>query len=402
MSQILAQPPLSPREPWSVWVMGASQSQRSAQGSTTALEPLNAPPEQWPAAQEVVLMVPASMLSWHCLTLPRLPAHRWKQALAGLLEDQLLADPDSIHLALAPNAQAGSPTCVAACDKAWLQESLQVLHAAGRSAHRIVPEFEPGDPAWLLVGQSESPQWVQIDPQGVQVLPLAEPARESLLSWIRATGDHGATVWAEPALAQMAQQALDRPAGLLPTAQRLRHALESAWNLAQFDLASTGTDRWRQRSASAWRAWLQAPAWRPLRWGLLALVLVQFVGIQAWSWRQSELSKNQQETLKSILRSTFPQVTVVIDPLAQMQREVKALGQASGIGLPGDLGVMLSALADVGAMSPRRLEYAGGQLQLSPWPLEPSEAAQVQAALALRGYQLEGAGEQWQMRVKSP
>ncbi|MCE2878676.1 MAG: hypothetical protein LW719_04470, partial [Comamonadaceae bacterium] len=83
-------------------------------------------------------------------------------------------------------------------------------------------------------------------------------------------------------------------------------------------------------------------------------------------------------------------------------REVKALGQASGIGLPGDLGVMLSALADVGAMSPRRLEYAGGQLQLSPWPLEPSEAAQVQAALALRGYQLEGAGEQWQMRVKSP
>ena len=165
---------------------------------------------------------------------------------------------------------------------------------------------------------------------------------------------------------------------------------------------AVGTDRWRQRSASAWRAWLQAPAWRPLRWGLLALVLVQFVGIQAWSWRQSALSKNQQETLKSILRSTFPQVTVVIDPLAQMQREVKALGQASGIGLPGDLGVMLSALADVGAMSPRRLEYAGGQLQLSPWPLEPSEAAQVQAALALRGYQLEGAGEQWQMRVKSP
>ena len=399
MKQILARPPLSPREPWSAWLMGEGPSARSAPGGDPT-QPLNSAPDQWPAAQELVLLVPAGMLSWHRATLPRLPAHRWRQALSGLLEDELLADPASLHLALAPGAQAGAATWVAACDRAWLTQALETLEAAGRPAQRIVPEFEPGQDAWVVLGPPEAAQLVQTGAQGVQVLPLPEPAGESLIAWAQLSGGQPPAIWADPAMAEQVQQALQRPAGLLPTAQRLRQALESDWNLAQFELARSGSRRWQQRAVRNWQMLRQSPAWRPVRWGLLALLLVQVLGLQAWIWRQS--AQAQHEEMKAILRSTFPQVGLIIDPLAQMQREVQSLSRASGTPQAGDLAVMLSQLAELGTAAPKRLDYSAGQLQLSDWPLQPAQVGELQSALTLRGYLLQASGANWQIKVKSP
>jgi hypothetical protein len=39
---------------------------------------------------------------------------------------------------------------------------------------------------------------------------------------------------------------------------------------------------------------------------------------------------------------------------------------------------------------------------LADWPIEPARAAQLQAALALQGYQLQASGAQWLMKVKAP
>lgn len=399
MNQILARAPLSPREPWSAWLMGERAGQHGA-----ALQSLDGEPAQWPAAQEVVLLVSAGMLSWHRVTLPRLPRHRWPQALAGLLEDQLLAEASSLHLAVAPETAPGLPTWVAVCDKAWLTQAVETLNAAGRSAQRIVPEFEPGAPSWQVLGPAQAAQLVLTGDDGVQVVPLPEPLGESLSAWTRlADGPAPAlapALWAEPAVADAVEQVLGRPAGLLPLAQRLRHALESQWNLAQFDLSASASKRLRQRALRGWNHWRQAPAWRPMRWGLAALLLLQLVAVQTWIWRQS--AQPQQEEMKAILRSSFPQVTLVIDPLLQMQREVEQLRRASGTASAGDLAVMLSVLAEGNAPPPRRLDYSAGQLQLNDWPLEPARAAQLQSSLALRGYQLQANGAQWLMKVKTP
>lgn len=365
------------------------------------MESLDPAPERWPDAQEVVLMVPARMLSWHRTTLPRLPASRWRQALAGLLDDQLLSDPARLHLALAPGSRPGTATWVAACDKAWLEQALQTLQAAGRSAHRIVPEFEPGESACMLIGQPEAGQWVQTSPDGVEVLPLpAQQARETLAAFLGAAGHQPAVVWAEPAMAELAQQIVSAPISLLPPSQRLRRALASPWNLAQFDLTASASHRWQHRLARSGRAWMHDPASRPLRWGLLALLLVQGVGMQAWIWKQS--GEDQHKESQAILRSTFPEVTVVIDPVAQMQRQVQALSRASAMVQPDDLGVMLSVLAEVAAVPPKRLEYSAGQLQLPDWPVQAEQIKELQSALALRGYELQASGAVWQMRVKTP
>jgi general secretion pathway protein L len=402
MRQILACPPLQPNHSWSAWLVNGRLGQPGAVGSAL-IEPLDAAPEQWPAAQEVVLMVPARMISWHRATLPRLTANRWRQALAGLLEDQLLSDPARLHLALAPGSRPGTATWVAACDKTWLEQALQGLQAAGRHADRIVPEFEPGEPVWLLLGQPEAGQLVQTGPDGVEVLPLppsAEQAREAVAAFLGPGNLVPPVLRAEPAMAELAQHIFKRPADLLPRSQRLQQALASPWNLAQFDLSSGPSNRWPYRLFRRVSAWLRGPSSRPLRWGLLVLLLVHWVGVQAWIWRQSD--QNPQEELRAILRSTFPQVTVVIDPLAQMQRQVQALRQASATALPDDLGVMLSVLAEARPVPPKRLEYSAGQLQLPDWSMQAAQARELQSALALRGYELHASGAVWLMRAKTP
>ena len=72
----------------------------------------------------------ATDLSWHRLTLPKAAAERLRAALAGMLEDALLADTEDLHLAVAPMPKAGQPTWVAACDHTWLTSQLMALEKA--------------------------------------------------------------------------------------------------------------------------------------------------------------------------------------------------------------------------------------------------------------------------------
>lgn len=402
MSLILACPPTDLREPWLAWLITAGL------GSAEGLRPsdaqrLDGGPQQWPAAQEMIVVVPAAMLSWHRAALPRLPRHRWPQALAGLLEDQLLNDTTQVHMALEPGAKGGAASWVAVCDKTWLLQTIALLEAAGRSVQKVVPEFEPGSAALYLTGQPEQAHLVQVDDQGVLVMPLPQPVRESLQNWASTLPSAGdAPLWAEPALADVAQEGLHRPAQLMSAAQRLWQAAQSPWNLAQFDLSSTAGGHWRQRLQRGWRqAWQSAP-WRPLRWGLLALILVQMLGLLAWAWQESRQQQARKNEVQAILRSTFPQVKLIVDPTLQMRREVQALALASGSPDAADLGVMLSVLAEAGAPAIQRLDYAAGQLLLGGWSVPADRLQAIESALALRGYTLQRQGQQWQMKLGSP
>ena len=399
MKLILAFAPTGADHGWSAWSVTAPPA-AGAGLSLEAAQRLDDSPSSWPTALAVVLVVPAARLSWHQVTLPRLPRPRWPQALMGLLEDQLLSEPSQLHMAVSPDAQAGSTTWVTVCDKAWLQQILAQLQASGHPVQRVVPEFEPGAPALHLTGQPEQAQLVHVDEQGVLVMPLGKPVREALQAWAPTLPDaHAASLRTEPALADAAQTGLHRPVELMHLAQRLWQAAQSDWNLAQFDLAaSQGPQRLRRVWAQAW----QAPTWRPLRWGLLALIVVQVLGLMGWAWQESARQRAQAQELQAILRSSFPQVKLIIDPLQQMRREVQALAQASGSPNTGDLGVMLSALAEAGAPPIKSLNYSSGQLQLDGWDLPAAQAAPLQAALALRGYRLQGQGQQWQLKGSAP
>ena len=126
-----------------------------------------------------------------------------------------------------------------------------------------------------------------------------------------------------------------RPAWLLRCAQ-------SDWNLAQFDLSLSAGVRRSQRLRRTLRQWRSAPAWRPARWGLAALVGAQLLGLNAAAWHERSLLSAKQEAVQQTLQTSFPQVTLVLDAPVQMQRELARLQQASArhARLDGQLGQM--------------------------------------------------------------
>jgi general secretion pathway protein L len=346
------------------------------------------------AGTEVVAVVPAAVLSWHRVELPKgtsASSPRLRAVLEGLLEDQLLDEPDTLHFALQPQASSSGPLWVAACDRAWLRSAVQVLETAERPAARIVPEFAPeGVPALYAQGDPQQPSLVVVSSEGVMILPLSSQALPLLPSLPEDT-----RCVAEPAVAALAEQVLQHPPVLQQAHQRWLQAAQSEWDLAQFEFSSSGRARALKKLGTAWADVLAAPQWRPARWGALLLVAVNLVGLNAWAWRERLALEEKREAIRRTLTQTFPHVKVVVDAPLQMEKEVAALRQATGATSGRDLEAMLGALST--ASPPTRvvsgLEFAQGELQVKGLAYTPEEARAVAATLKSQGFSANLRGE---------
>jgi len=339
------------------------------------------------AGAEVVAVVPADRLSWHRVELPKgttAGSPRLRAVLEGVLEDQLLDEPESLHFAVQPHAKAALPLWVAVCDRAWLRSALHVLEEAGRPVSRIVPEFAPeGEMVVYALGDpQQQPLLVAAGSEGVTVLPLASQS----LALLPALPEDTPCV-AEPLAAELAQQVLQRPPGLQQAPQRWLRAAQSDWDLAQFDLSSSGRARALKKLGTAWADLLAAPQWRPARWGAVLLLVLNLAGLNAWAWRERSALDDKREAVRRTLTQTFPQVKVVVDAPVQMEREVAALRQLTGATSGRDLEAMLGALGT--ASPPQRpvsaLEFANGELRLKGLAYSADEARNVAAALKAQG-----------------
>lgn len=339
------------------------------------------------AGAEVVAVVPAAMLSWHRTELPKgtsPSSPRLRAVLEGLLEDQLLDEPDTLHFALQPQVRAGVPLWVAACDRAWLRSALVVLEAAGRPVTRVVPEFAPEGEAMLYaLGDAQQAQLVHASADGVVMLPLA-PQSLSLLPPL----DEGVPCIAEPAVAGLAEQVVQRAPALQQATQRWLQSARSSWDLAQFEFSSSGRARAFKKIGTAWADLLAAPQWRPARWGAVLLVVANLVGLNAWAWRERSALEAKREAVRRTLTQTFPQVKVVVDAPVQMEREVAALRQLTGATSGRDLEAMLGALAT--AVPPQRpvnaMDFTSGELRIKGLALSADESRAVAGALRGQGF----------------
>jgi general secretion pathway protein L len=346
-------------------------------------------------AGDVVAVVPARALSWHRLELPRGTLarsagnpQRLRAVLSGLLEEQLLDEPEQLHFALAPDARADEPLWVAVCDRAWLRASLQALEAAQRPVSRIVPEFSPDmagqapAPALYVTDGLEPAQLVSPGAHGVTVLPLSA-ASVSLLAWPAED-----ELVAEPGVAALAEQLFKRRVSLQQSPQRWLQAAQSPWNLAQFDLASSGHARTLKRLASGWHAFLGAPQWRAARWSSVLLVAIHLLGLNAWAWKDKTVLDEQRAAIRATLTSAFPGVTVVVDAPVQMARAVADLRQATGAASGHDLEAILVNLSAVlpASRSLSAMEFAAGEARLKGLNLSAAEASSLAARLQARGY----------------
>lgn len=365
-------------------------------------------PEPTRPGGEVVAVVPARALSWQRVQLPPgLPlgagqqTPRLRSVLEGLLEDRVLDDAAQLHFAIEPGAHAGAPVWVAVCDRAWLREHLQALEAAGRRVARVVPEFAPGPtpsgrPELCALGTPEDACVVltgQGADLGVAVLPLSSMAMAlARAGTVAGTGpdeeDDAPLVRAEPAVAALAEQTLGQRATLHTASQRALEAARGDWDLAQFELASTGRTRALRKAGSVASALLHAPQWRAARWGAVLLVVAHLVGLNAWAWKERQTLAAKQTTVRTLLTQTFPKVQVVVDAPLQMERELAQLRQAAGSVSPRDLEPLLAAAGTAlpAGRQPTTIEYSPGELRLRGVALAPDEEPALSARLQAAGY----------------
>lgn len=345
-------------------------------------------------AGEVVAVVPPQALSWQRVNLPQGAlgqGPRLRAILEGLLEEHLLDDPIQLHFALQPGAHAGSAAWVAVCDRAWLRESLQALEAAGRPVDRVVPEYAPGPTA---SGQVECS--VQGTPDDARIV-LTGHGPHQTVAVMRLTaapallppgGSDAPPVMASPAVAEMAERLLGRPVQLQTTSDRQLAAARGDWDLAQFDLASTGHGRALRKAGSAANTFLRAPQWRAARWAVGLGLAVQVAGLNLWAWQDRQALAAKQAGVRAALTQTFPQVKAVIDAPVQMERELAQLRQLTGSLSRRDLEPLMAAVGAAlpAGRTPAQIEYAGGDLRLAGMEAAPDELAALNQRLAAEGY----------------
>ncbi len=376
-----------------------------------------------PRDDDVVLVLPPRAVSWHQLALPKVAAGKLRAVLDGMLEERLLGDTEQLHFALEPGGRPGRTVWVAACHKAWLQGWLRTLEAAGRPVTRIVPALAPlgqGTPQdagptdtpadvihWAHMG-AERPWLASASAHGVSCIPLRESATggpnepgpgaagpDATTTGPGVPGLHPETPpaqarWmADPAVVALAEQALGQRFELVPLSSWLLRSSQTSWNLAQFDLSLSSSSRRQQRWLQSLRQWRSAPAWRPARWGLAALVAMQLIGLNATAWYERRSLDRKEQAVRQTLQQTFPKVTLVLDAPLQMQRELASLLQANGALSAGDLEALLGALAQssTGApIAPRSIEFTPGEARFAAWSAPEEQLRQLQQTLERNGW----------------
>ena len=354
-------------------------------------------------AGEVVAVVPHSRLAWLRVQLP--PAShgpRLQSVLHGLLEDRLLDDPHQLHIVLDPASEAiariGGETLVAVCDKQWLREAIAPLQAAGLTVQRIVPELSPSEtPVLQVMGEPDHSQSLLCHAHGVTLLP------PNTAQWraFAELGQDDLQIQAEPAMVARVQSTLQRQPMLQSAAQRWVKSSQSAWDLAQGEWAQGRAQRAQRLVLSAWQTLRHAPTWKPVRWGVLALVALQVLGLNALAWRESSALNAQQASLQNILQTTFPSVTLVIDAPLQMQREVDALQQKSGAASSTDLEPLLAALARVlpAGQTPQQIHFANHALRVQGVTLDDNVAGMARLKTQDLGLRQDG-NDTWVLQAE--
>ncbi|WP_090142281.1 type II secretion system protein GspL [Limnohabitans sp. DM1] len=342
---------------------------------------------------EVVALVPAGALSWHRVTLPaglHKQTARLKAALQGLLEDALLDDPAQLHLALQAHWKNTEQPWVAACDRAWLSAQLQALESAGITVHRIVPEFAPVGAALHITAVGPADEgwlWLQQVDRGVWGMPMASGlTAQDVLS---DEDNANAHLSAEPGVVSWVSERLGLKAPMVAPKQHWLRALDTGWDLAQFEFEANARARrlknWQRNASQLWHS----RDWRPTRWGLGVLLASQLLGLNVWAYKTRADWQAQQSSWAQVLRETFPQTLVVVDAPLQMAREVARLRQGSGQLSPPDLEAMLGALGQswpAGSAAPSQFQFEPDQLRLPELSLSVSAQQALEKGLNAQGY----------------
>jgi general secretion pathway protein L len=352
------------------------------------------------ASRRVVLLLAAADVTLLHPKVPPLSAARLKAALPGLVEEQVLGDPAECVLVAAPAPAPDGTRAIAVVQRAWLEPLVKSLLAQGARTVAALPAqlclpLQPGSAA-AAIGEREIT--VRLGPYDGLGLAMASTPEVALQTVRALAGDAPLTLYVPPA--QLGEyQALVTEAEPAVTLEPddWKHWIAGA-RTATLDLVpGLGAAGAKVRDWQRWR-------W-PLRLALLA-VIVNLAGLNI-EWRRLKREADAvRQSMAQTFRAAYPKETVILDPAAQMRKNI-ALAKANSGQVGPDEFTYLSAAFGEAARGLGRppaigsLEYREHALtvKVKPESVDPALTSQLKAALAARNLSLtEAAPGTWQIR----
>lgn len=328
-----------------------------------------------PRASATVLIVAARDVLLTAAMLPPLKGPRLRQALPNVVEDQLIQDPQTCHVAVDPVPLADKRRVLAVIDRGWFRFVLDAFANAGHRNVKAVPAMrclplQDGVSTFVagVLGEVIPTAPVFIGGEALAAAPAAVTTRveiaiargenaalgeglaipaDAVTSTLAAlSGAQPATLYTlydVPGLEKRSASATSRKTASdeIPATKSLsfeilaRNALENAFDLCQFEFA-----------AQPWR--LDRKTMRRLKVPIALLagaLVVSIIGINI-QWMQLARQRDAiNAQMTETLLNAFPKTTVVLDAPDQMSRQLDRLRLASGQLSPSDFLSLADAFA---------------------------------------------------------
>ncbi|GAO34650.1 general secretion pathway protein L [Sulfuricella sp. T08] len=323
-----------------------------------------------PKADSVQAVVPASMVLLAQVKVPSRNRRKMFQLLPYIVEEKLMYDPDSIHVAAGPQLPGGE-TVVAVIDKAWMKRVIGALQSAGLPPWRMWPEtLMPAVPlgTWTVVwngregfvrtgmvsGQSLDGGSAEAPPLGLLLAAKEAAEKGSALRKINLILAEGSD---QPDLESWASR-LDVKVEVTGAWDwsAAAYGMEKGVNLLQGEFTPA-------RFESGMRQRLRIPM---ILVGII--IALQFGGGLA-DWLMLNYEKRQLDAyMQKSFRQAFPEAKAVVDAPLQMQRNLAELRHVRGLSDPVDFLPVLAKAAPIlsqpESVSIQSMQYENGILRL--------------------------------------
>ena len=363
---------------------------RTATASLSELAP------QVTQVSQVVLLLAASDVTLLRIAVPPLSATRLRAALPSLIEEFVIGD--TAECAIAAGAEADGQRLIAVCDRAWLKNWIDALRQSGAWRIHVLPISLclPSPNSHLSAALFQYAHRYELalrlsDHEGIGLAvdvddEIQLPNAVARLI-VTLAGNHPVSLSVPAAQVALFEKWIDveQLSQITLTEQQWSDWIAASAKVS-VDLISAFEGN--QRAAFPWREW---------RWPIAlaaAASLVNIAAINADWWRLRSEGQQLRDEITDIYRRSFPNETVVLDPLAQIKQKIAASRQASGQLNTSDFVVLAAALGEVWREAGNdlraidALDYRDGTLTIKLKKAAQVSLAAMRSPLATRELQL--------------
>lgn len=330
----------------------------------------------------------AILAAEHVLTtlIPRPPGkpRQWRNALPFLVEEHLLADPESVHVVPSPSAEK-ERIGVAVVDKAWLQRLLNACAAASLNLRRIIPESLLPDcrpDQWVLIWDGRQ-GFLKTQPWTGFVIENDDPDQTPAmlaLSLSRADPTPGSI------LLRMTDRLLETPHWDTP----IPLVTGEPWDWRNAAIAASVPNLLCGEFAPPVRIFDWLPRLQPLAIILALALSIEILGANVY-WAKLAV---EQHSLKSEIDHTFRNVmgnqASLVNPAMQMQRQLSLARHKAGLPDTTDFIPQLDRIAGIMGKFPGvrtlSLNYDSGRVDMEISLPEKNMISQIQEQLRSAGF----------------